>query len=36
MGKMKEEYGHEKGERVFYAWKNKKSMKGLEKGKKKK
>lgn len=37
--KMKEEYGEEKGEQVFYASKNKGTIKGVEKksgGKKKK
>lgn len=34
--KMKEEYGKEKGERVFYASENKGTIKGVHKGKKKK
>ena len=32
---MDKEYGNKKGERVFYASKNKGTIKGVEKGKKK-
>ena len=32
---MEKEYGHEKGERVFYASANKGKIKGVHKGKKK-
>lgn len=36
MKKMKETYGEEKGEEVFYASKNKGAIKGVEKAKRKK
>lgn len=32
MGAMKEEYGAKKGEQVFYASKNKGTIKGVDKG----
>ncbi|MFP3422026.1 hypothetical protein R0K19_21905 [Bacillus sp. SIMBA_161] len=35
MASMKEQYGSEKGERVFYASKNKGKIKGVEKKRKK-
>ncbi len=33
MGSMKKEYGSDKGERVFYASRNKGTIKGVEKSK---
>jgi len=35
MKAMKKEYGKKRGEKIFYASKNKGTIKGVEKGKKK-